>query len=263
MIGTGLEARLEALDTTLFAALPTQASDQDKASLLRVQVAVRELQRGYTYLEIGSYLGGSIQPHLLDAACARIYSIDRRPAKQPDDRGLTFRYPDNSTERMLEGLGRVAPEAVAKIEAIDGDTRTLDRALIREPPQLCFIDGEHTDEAVLADARFCLDVLAESGALVFHDANVVYNGLWRLLDDLRTSGRPFHAYNLPDLLFVVEMGDFPLHRHPSIAAALLDNWVGYLTSLRANDSYRRWANLPPIRAVRALKARLEGTDTAG
>jgi hypothetical protein len=59
---------------------------------------------------------------------------------------------------------------------------------------------------------------------------------------------------------VVELDDFPLHRDPQISAMLLDNHVGYLSSLMANDHYRRWANLQPLKTIRSIKARVEKTD---
>jgi hypothetical protein len=77
---------------------------------------------------------------------------------------------------------------------------------------------------------------------------------------LKASGRPFHAYNLPDCLLVVELDGFALHEDPAIAAWLLDNHQGYLASLRLNDHFRRIANQPLLRAARNLRARLKGQD---
>ena len=82
---TAFEQRLAALDTTLFDAVPCQLYDDDRRSLLAVQAAVRRRAGAYRYLEIGSYLGGSIQAHLLDPRCERIYSIDNRSAAAPDE----------------------------------------------------------------------------------------------------------------------------------------------------------------------------------
>ena len=57
--------------------------------------------------EIGSHLGGSIQPYLLNSASLRIYSIDPRPPSQPDERErdwYAMSYPENSIELMLGNL---------------------------------------------------------------------------------------------------------------------------------------------------------------
>ena len=60
------EQRIERLDLSLFDSVPTQSTAGDRLSWLALQRAVRGATPGYTYLEIGSYNGGSIQQHLLD-----------------------------------------------------------------------------------------------------------------------------------------------------------------------------------------------------
>jgi Methyltransferase domain len=254
--------RISALDTSLFESISSESSDNDKRSLLACQNAMRNLRSGYGYLEIGSYLGGSIQPHLLDPLCARIVSIDKRPEEMPDNRGLTYKYPQNTTARMVDLLHEVEPDQLDKLVCVDGDTRDLDAAQIEHPVHLCFIDGEHTDEAVLADFRFVREAIDDGGAIVLHDAQIVYNGLAEIIAGLKAAGQPFRAYNLPDYLLVIEIGDLPLHRDPQIAAMLVDNHVGYLASLQANDHYRRIANLPPIRVARSIRARIRRTDVS-
>ena len=102
------EQKLNALDLSLFEKIESQSVDDDKKSFLSCQLALRELRSDYKYLEIGSYLGGSLQPHLLDEKCAKIYSIDKRPETQPDERGVDYTYLNNSTERMLELLAEVS-----------------------------------------------------------------------------------------------------------------------------------------------------------
>jgi hypothetical protein len=122
---------LEDLDLNLFEKITSQSTEADKRSLLAVQMAVRALRPDYTYLEIGSYLGGSIQPHLLDDKCRRIYSIDKRPSVQPDERGIDYVYRNNSTARMLEGLRQVSTD-LDKIVTIDGETRDLDTGEVKD-----------------------------------------------------------------------------------------------------------------------------------
>ena len=145
-------------------------TDLDKRSLLACQLAVRNLRSSYVYLEIGSHLGGSLQTHVLDDRCEHIFSIDKRPTRQPDERGQDDQYPDNSTDRMLDNLKRVSPNALHKISCFDDDAANIDPALISPKPQICFIDGEHTDRACVSDAEFCLKVIDRDGLLVFHDA---------------------------------------------------------------------------------------------
>jgi len=255
------EHLINACDLGLFAQIASQSTDEDKRSLLACQLAVRELSAGYTYLEIGSHLGGSIQPHLADPRCGRIYSIDKRPRKQADARGFDWVYENNSTDRMLENLRKVSPD-LSKLTTIDGDSRSIDRSRINEKVDLCFIDGEHTDEAAIADFEFCRSVLAESGAIVFHDAQITYNGIADCIELLKADGVSFKAYVLPHVVFVVEIGEFPMHRHPRIADRLVENQLSFLFALQDNDRYRRFATRFPFGLIRRTLVRAKGGNVS-
>ena len=255
------EKAISELDLELFAQIPSQSTDEDKRSLLACEQAVRDLAPDYNYLEIGSYLGGSIQPHLLDEQCRRIYSIDKRPGSQPDARGYDWVYRNNSTGRMLELLGQVS-ENTGKITTIDGDTRSIDPSAIAGKIQLCFIDGEHTDESVMSDFMFCLRVLDDRGAILFHDAQITYNGIVACLRHLEERAVNFRAYSLPHVVFVVEIGEFPIHQNREIVERLIDNHKSYLYSLQDNDQYRRFATRFPFGALRRLRLKLFGGNVS-
>ena len=259
---SSFDQAIAGLDLKLFEKIPSQSTDDDKRSFLAVQLAVRNLRQQYSYLEIGSYLGGSIQPHLLDDRCARIYSIDKRPERQPDARGYDYRYLNNSTERMLGQLREVAPEAMEKLITIDGDSRSISPNRVECKADLCFIDGEHTDQAVLSDFKFCLDVLNVDGCIAFHDAQITYNGLSNCIQHLEQNGIKFNAYSLPSIVFVIEIGNFPLHREPAIMERLLNNHQSYLYSLQNNDHYRRFANKYLFRTVRNFISRVRGGNVS-
>ncbi|MBK6722330.1 MAG: class I SAM-dependent methyltransferase [Acidobacteria bacterium] len=265
MTETEFEQNLNGLDLTIFEAIPSQSTDDDKRSLLAVQVAVRELvgksAGNYSYLEIGSYLGGSIQPHLIDSKCESIWSIDKRPPSQPDERGFEWKYNNNSTARMLEMLKGVA-EDVSKVKTIDGDTREIAANRVEDKIDLCFIDGEHTDEAAFADFKFCLTVLKENGAIMFHDSQITYGGIADSLKYLTEKGISHRAYVLPNVLFVVEIGDFPLHQDEKIAAMLAENHKSYLYALQDNDRYRRFANRFPFGTMRRLLLKIRGGNVS-
>ncbi len=261
-VATHYDGMIEGLDQRLFERIPSQSSELDRRSLLSCQVAVRALIGNYTYLEIGSYIGGSLQPYLVDSMCDRIFSIDKRPAIQPDARGVDFAYQNNSTQRMLDNLKQVYAPGLAKITCIDDDGSNIDPALIAPKPHICFIDGEHTDEACFNDFLFCLKVVEKNGLLIFHDAPVVYNGLSRIVTYLEEQKVRFHAYNLPDTVFVIELNDFPIHDAPVIHDVLVNNHVGYLSSLRYNDHYREFANRPLFKMLRNLRVRARGTHVS-
>lgn len=257
MVEADFQDMLGRTDLELFAQIPSQTTDNDKRSLLACQQAIRSILPAYNYLEIGSYLGGSIQPYLFDDQCKRVISIDKRPTVQPDERGVDYIYQNNSTERMLEKLRAVYAPGTAKVMTLDGDASEIDSKKVTPAPELCFIDGEHTDGAAFSDFMFCLKVLAPNGVIMFHDAAVVYNGLRRCTDHLEKEGIKFRAYNLPDVMFVIEIGDLPIHQHPALQERLNNNYQGYLMSLQYNDYYRNFANKSIFRWYRKMRVKID------
>lgn len=247
-------------DVSLFDQIETQTTNGDRESLLSCQAAVRSAREDYIYLEIGSYLGGTIVPHLLDPKCSRIISIDKRPEVQPDERGVAYRYNNNSTARMLDNLGRVDETAVEKVQAIDGDASEIDDSELRSVADLCFIDGEHTDGAVYSDFLFCLWALKEDGLLVFHDAPIVYKGLSKCVDHLEREGIQHRSFALPNTVFVVEIGGFRASNDQNVKERLMRGAESYLYSLEANDYYRQFANKGIFRLYRRMVTRWKGLN---
>ena len=163
---------------------------------------------------------------------------------------------------MLEHLREVAPDKIDKITTIDGDSRSLQPSVVPEKVDLCFIDGEHTDAAVLSDFKFCLEVLKPDGCIAFHDAQITYNGLADCVAYLERQGIEFRAYTLPSIVFVIEIGDFPMHREPCIFDRLVNSHESYLYSLQDNDHYRQFANKYPFRTVRNFISRVLGGNVS-
>jgi hypothetical protein len=247
------ETLLNDLDLKLFEKVESLLTQNDKKSLLACQKGVRELLPEYTYLEIGSYMGGSLQPYVQDTHCRRIYSVDKRPPIAPDVSGFDRKYKNNTTETMLNNLREVSVEGTEKVICLEGDVNDIDPGRVEEKPQLCFVDGEHTDEAAMRDFKFCLEVMADNGAVMFHDSAIIYNALWDIIDIVKQKGIKFRAYNIADYVFVLELGDFPLHQSESIREMLLDNHVGYLNSMQYTEPYRKFTMKPVFRFVRAIK----------
>ncbi len=98
-----LEDRIATLDRGLFDLVETQSTEKDRTSWLALQLTVRDSKAPFVYLEMGSYLGGSLQQYLADPRCSRIYSIDNRT--------VDARHADACTEAMLANLRPVAPRA--------------------------------------------------------------------------------------------------------------------------------------------------------
>src|SRR5947209_5586019 len=199
-------ARIDKQDTSLFGYVLSQSTENDKKSLLALQSAFRQ-RKEYIYLEIGSYRGGSLQPYVVDEKCRQLISIDPRPYSLPDERGEKLSYWENTTRGMLDALAKVPGGNLAKIKTIEEGTDTLSSSGLGCRPDFCFVDGEHTDSAVVRDARFCLSAIQENGCIAFHDSNIVYKGISAFLDELKRAGRAFRAFHLPDSVVFVELDE--------------------------------------------------------
>lgn len=199
--------RIQSQDIGLFSAIPSETSEDDKRSLLLLQKCIRE-SGSYVYLEIGSHLGGSIQPHYVDPLCKLIYSIDKRPLVIPDERGRNFEYPDNSSARMLSMLANTFPSVNSrKIEVFDCDASDVDHSDITEKPHLCFIDGEHTNSAVFSDFKFCLDNSCPDSIICFHDANFIFRGIQSIKAYLSEKSLRFEGIMLGGCTYVILLNE--------------------------------------------------------
>jgi Methyltransferase domain len=173
--------------------------------MLALHNACRRVYGRFSYLEIGSHVGGTLQVLIADDRCAQIISIDSRPERQPDERGPVFDYPGNSTQRMLEQLESVPGADLRKLHTIEATTAEVSLEDLPARPQLCFIDAEHTVVAALRDARFCRVATREDGAIVFHDRRVVRGAIESFLEELGTL--PHDGYPLLGSVYVVELGE--------------------------------------------------------
>lgn len=240
------------VDLSPFSKIPAQLSPSDKASFLTLLAAHGEVFGDFSYLEIGSHLGGSIAPLLINPRCRKIYSIDKRPEVQPDDTGQPCYYPGNSTERMMQNLRGIDPTADQKVVCFDGDTATVPVPTFDLRPTICLIDGEHTDAISYRDYQFCRKVIQDRGTLVFHDANTLYLTLQRIVTELEQEGVSFDAYCLADAIFVISFGSPKISSDDRIMA-LLRRGGGYLPSLVVNDHYRRFKNHRAFAMLRGVR----------
>jgi hypothetical protein len=211
--------RVAALDTQLFSHVESETGEADRRSLLAVHSAIATRSDRFSYLEIGSHLGGTLQVVIVDPRCTQVVSIDPRPQWQPDDRPghSRFEYRDNSTERMLTLLRGVPGADLSKLETVEESTENVAPGRFLRP-DFCFIDGEHTYAAALRDARFCRTVMQGAGVVAFHDFRIVERAV---LDFLRETPRPRRGYLLTGSVFVVELGATPsLLSDPVVRAQL-------------------------------------------
>lgn len=206
----------QALDVSVYDAVHTQLYPEDRASVLALQLSLRARRGTYAYLEIGSHLGGSLQPFLADPACEAVYSIDPRPAAVPDERGVAFPYPQNSTERMIRTLEPVFGGALSKLRTFDSDASDVPVEMIAREPDLCWIDGQLTDAATLSDLDACLRLARHDAVIGFANVHIVFRGFRRCVDLLWERGIAHRAYVLPLKIGVIELGPGELWREPAV-----------------------------------------------
>lgn len=198
-------SKIDRLDLSLFDKIPSQTNAGDRRSLLAVQRATARCHKEYVYLEIGSHLGGSIQPHLVDDRCKKIYSIDARPSQQPDDRspGYIAYYDNNSTERMLNLLSSIGYGDISKIKCFNQDASEINTSSILERPELILIDGEHTNSAVMSDFQFCSKLASQDGTILFHDFDFIYPAILEICNLLNKQRKRHLAIKLEDAVFAI------------------------------------------------------------
>lgn len=246
------EDRIAALDAGLFDLVETQSTAKDRRSWLAVQRAVRGERSSFVYLEIGSYRGGSLQQYLQDPKCSRIYSIDNRTRDQ--------RHADNSEQTMLENLRTVAPDQLPKLVCFDSDARDLRPGSVLDVPDVCFIDGQHTNEAVLSDFAFCLSVCARDAVIYFHDAGRTRVGIAKCLRRLKRSNRPYVAHKLPGNTFVVALEDSPVRTDPRVRQMAVAIYGGrWLLTSPVTKRARRWVPAALRPAFARVRDRLWGS----
>ena len=251
--------QIDALDTGLFSSIEdAQTGVWDVRALLALHAAAADLCGPFSYLEIGSYLGGSLQAVVRDPRCRNVISIDPRPASTPDARGTPWLYKGNTTRHMLELLGEIRDADLEKLTTLEASTDTLSAADLPVRPDYCFIDGEHTHDAVLRDARFCAEAIGGAGVVAFHDYVLVGSAISTFL---RANWReisyaiPFSAPNDPTGaggLFALEIGGRGLLQHSAVQRAIGSQWHSVVLKV-ANRPRRSllpflmtWAMIPAI-----------------
>ena len=209
-------------DVRLFNEIKSQTGPEDKKSLLLLQNFARKSKNPYVYLEIGSHLGGSIQPHLVDPKCIKIYSVDKRPIIQPDAFHKSgCEYPGNSTQRMLNNLEKVSKEGMLKIECFDCDASEIKPELISPKPDFCFIDGEHTNRAVVSDFTFCKSALNNDGIIAFHDSERTSDAINNIIAELKEEKIRFESHYIPNTIFFIKFGKFSISNRIMLAIHIL------------------------------------------
>ena len=127
----------------------------------RVKWAIDEIRPGKTYLEIGSFRGGSLSLYGRQMeAGAKLVSVDRPLSKPGIREDLSTAIIDLRTDGYdavwIEGNSH-APEIVARVREAAPVVDVL------------FIDGDHTADGVMQDVANYVPLVRSGGLVVFHD----------------------------------------------------------------------------------------------
>ena len=140
---------------------------------------------------------------------------------------------------MLELLGNVPEANLAHLADLRRRAPTRSTPRRSDRPEVCFVDGEHTNPACQRDAEFCRR--RDTGPRT-HRVPRCWHRLpgGRCIRRPLTSERvPHRTAYLPDSIFVIELGDLKLLDDPAVVLnRCLAAGTGVLWLLESNDRYR-------------------------
>ncbi len=169
----------------------SQTSDSDKVVLLQL----RDLMPlDYAYLEIGSFMGGSLVPFLRDPRCKHILSVDVREQIVSDERGIKYDFKGMPVESMLAELAKNGVNT-DKLKTFGG---SIDQYGIGGVSlyDLVFIDGEHTDVACFRDFVWSMKDVKHDVIVAFHDSTLIHKALQINQEYLRVRGWSFKFFKV-------------------------------------------------------------------
>ena len=242
------------MDTSIYDHVQAQLGPDDKTALLTVFAAVRRHLGTYTYLEIGSWQGGSLQPIVADPMCVRAYSFDARKGGP--------KYETLNAGQMRENLKRVPGADLRKLHCWDKPFSSwLAQKLmdLRGPCDVFFVDGWHTPDGAFHDFRCCDRLAAIEAVYLWHDVDMVQSAFKRAASLFPGCA----AYRLSDKVGIIYTGDWGALATPELLALCKPMRWGRATVWWAIR--RRWRRFTPeaLRAVLApvatwLKHKLAG-----
>ena len=170
--------------------IPGQIGPKARSVLLWAQQTIAAAG-AYRYLEIGSFRGCTLLPHVICDECVGALSIDLRPQVTPDERGDFRGYHRVTTESMVALIKECASDVDvdAKLEALTDDSNVLKARPDLPRHNLALIDGEHTNTAVFVDALNVLRVMADDCIILFDDTSVVLDGVLNAAAMIEDRGR--------------------------------------------------------------------------
>jgi Methyltransferase domain len=226
------DKKIAAGDISLFK-IETQSTGKDQRSFLAIQNFIRNNFQQYTYLEVGSHLGGSLFPYLLDSRCNSVISVDPRPPVLPDERG-DISYTGNSTQRMIDSIVAAGgSKLIAKLTTIESDVSSVSADQAGSNVRVSLIDAVHTNDAVFRDFLTVYHLANKDSLIAFHDSILIADACRNVEALLKYLKVPHRAFYLSDQVFLVALGSMAEKSFAELGPIALDPEEFYSTSKMA------------------------------
>ena len=188
--------------------IPGQLGRRTAEVLIKAQ-ELASMDGFYRYVEIGSFKGHSLQPHIEDDECTRALSIDLRPEITPDERAAILDYEKITVDQMIRNLRRrCGAEKLEKLETLTDTSAALATHPSDAPYDLALIDGEHTNRAAFQDFLNVSAVMRPGDHIIcFDDTHIVYSGVINAIAHLRHMGVPHRALFCQGYITVLLVGE--------------------------------------------------------
>jgi len=152
-----------------------QIGPKGMKSLIALQESISSWAKTYAYVEVGSFRGKSLQPHINDPDCTYALSIDLRPQVAADDRLVDITGYDLVTANdMVANLrNHCSDEELSKLEVFTGDSSAVRRRKSKRKFDLAFIDAEHTIRGAFTDFINLLPEMKTNAIIGFDDTMLI------------------------------------------------------------------------------------------
>lgn len=154
-----------------FFPINSQTSFEDKYVLLKIKKMMNN--NNFNYLEIGSFLGGSLTPFLIEKKCKIIVSIDKRNQNLEDERNERQSYENVSTNYMINNLKKYNLDT-SKLKTFNGDVENFKTSTKFD---IVFLDGVHTDINTFSDFMNVYEMVKKDSVILFHDSSIIFKSI--------------------------------------------------------------------------------------
>jgi len=155
--------------------------------------------------EIGTYNGATAWCLARNLEAAEVHTLDLPLENQP---ALELGVSDAGNRILFERPAyEVLPLSTGQVVQHWGDSATFDFASWQKSIDLVYVDGAHSHQYVRADSATALDLVRDSGAVVWDDYWRRIQGVQAILDEL-----PIPLFRVPGTRLVVHFAPAALQR---------------------------------------------------